>query len=116
VKRYTLTVECLKDTFPALLPAAEKCNNILAWDLERIGYLARIFLQLGWLTEAETVEWLEKTAKRIKAEFPDWKDYIASVLVGRAVAFAFDYSVVAAAELVLVGGEELVKKHPVSSL
>ena len=116
IENYEDTMECLKEYLPVLLPIAQKCENIYAWDLERVGYLARIYLNMGWLNEDETFEWLDKAAKIIKKEYPGWKEYIAAILVGRAVAFSFDDVVVAAAEELLTSGKAALEKHPVSRL
>jgi len=116
IENYEETMECLKEYLPVLLPFAQKCENIYAWDLERTGYLARIYLNMGWLNDTETYEWLDKASKIIKKEYPGWNEYIAAVLVGRAVAFSFDDIVVAAAEELLTSGKETLEKHPVGRL
>jgi hypothetical protein len=62
-------LETLGEDLPALLPHAQNCQTILAWDLERAGYLARIFAHLGWIPEKETFGWLKKTAFRQPSRF-----------------------------------------------
>ena len=90
VESYEETLENLKEELPSLLPYIKKCDNILAWDYERAGYLARIFTHLGWIKEADAFKWMEKTAEKIKEKFSKWEEYAVSVLVGRALAIGFD--------------------------
>ena len=116
VESYNATMETINEYMPGFLPTAKKCDNIIAWDLDRVGYLARIFHAMGWLSEAETYEWLDKTGKRIKTEFKTWDEYIASIVIGRAVAFSFDEVVVETAKEIVEDEKEYLKKYPLSSL
>ena len=116
VEGYEDTLESLKEDSPSLIPYAQKCNTLLAWDLERVGYLARIFRGLGWIDDAEMLDWIKKAAKAIKDNFSVWEEYVVSILIGRAVAYNFDYSVVGTAQEVLDGAKDILKKYPISSL
>ena len=116
IEAYNATLECLDEDFFTLLSYAEKCDNILAWDLERVGYLARIFHHVGWMDETETFDWLKKAAEKIKAAYSSWEKYIAAVLVGRAVAYAFDDLMIAVAADILVNGKEFLGTHPIKKL
>ena len=116
VDGYNDTLEGLEDDLPELLPYAQNCESILAWDIERVGYLARIFCQLGWIDEAETWEWIKKAAGQIKANFSCWEEYIASILIGRAVAFSFDYVMIGVAQELVDFEKEFLDAHPVSGL
>jgi hypothetical protein len=116
VEGYEEALESIAEDIPLLFPFAQKCNTLLAWDLERAGYLARIYRALGWIDDAELWDWLKKTADAIKAVFPVWEEYFASILVGRAVAFRFDYHVTATAQEVFSEGQEIFKKYPIKSL
>ena len=116
VEGYNDNLATLATYVPALVPFAERCSTLLAWDLERAGYLSRIFHALGWIDQKEMADWLERTAKEIKANFNTWEEYIVSVLIGRAVAFRFDDAVVGAADYVLNEGKALLKKYPISRL
>ncbi|MCL2142302.1 MAG: DUF1266 domain-containing protein [Methanimicrococcus sp.] len=116
IEAYNATLECLDEDFPTFLSYAEKCDNILAWDLERVGYLARIFHHVGWMDETETFDWLKKAADKIKAAYSSWEKYIAAILVGRAIAYAFDDLMIAVAEDILVNGKEFLDAHPIKKL
>ncbi len=116
VEAYEYTMEGIKEYAPELFSVAKKCDNILAWDLERLGNLARVFRKLGWLSDSEMFEWLDKAAKRIKKEFPSWNEYAVSFLVGRAIAYDSDHDVILFAMLVLEEGKDLMKAHPTGSL
>ena len=116
IDNYKETLNNLKEDCPVLLPFVKKCNTLLAWDFERAGYLARIFAHLGWIDLKETFEWLEKTTAKIKENFSGWEEYAASILVGRAVAFSFDYQVIAAVQELFEEKKGFLKGHPFSSL
>ncbi|HCC34895.1 MAG TPA: hypothetical protein DEQ02_04400 [Ruminococcaceae bacterium] len=116
VEGYVETLEGLAEELPGLHPYAQSCSSLLAWDLERIGYLVRIFTHLGWFDQAEAFGWMEKTAAKIKTFFADWNEYFASVLVGRAIAFRFDDVMISAACDLIEESEEFLKKYPISAL
>ena len=116
VEGYTETLEGLKEEVPSLFAPAQKCNTLVAWDLERAGYLARIYFNLGWIDEAELLDWLKKTATAIKAGFSVWEDYFVSILIGRAVAYNFDYFMIGSIYDIFNEGQDILKKYPLSSL
>ena len=110
------TLESLEEELPSLLPYAKKCETLLAWDLERIAYLVRIFVHLGWMAEAEAFEWMEKTAAIVKEKFSKWEEYAASILMGRAVAMGFGYQVIGAACELFGEKKAFLKKYSISAL
>ena len=116
VSNYKETMNAIKEYMPNLVSKAEKCDNIIAWDLDRVGYLARVFFNMKWIPEAEMIEWIGKAAKRIKEEYADWDEYILSLVIGRGVAFSFDEIVTDIATTVLNEGADLMKKHPLKDL
>ncbi|MDR1404685.1 MAG: DUF1266 domain-containing protein [Candidatus Methanoplasma sp.] len=113
VEAYQDVLEALEEELPELLPFAKDCRRLLAWDLERAGFLARIFTHLGWLAEAEAWDWISKTAIRVKAEFSCWEAYLASVLTGRAMAIGFNYGIVGA--ICELTEDDFLKSHPISA-
>jgi hypothetical protein len=116
VEAYNDMLDTLGGNLPALLPHARACETILAWDLDRAGYLARIFAHLGWIPEEEAFDWLERIAARVKATFGSWEEYAVSVMVGRALHFESADPVIGAA-LELFGDKiSLLDGHPVSRL
>ena len=116
VEAYNETLENLAEDLPRLLPFAKKCETLLAWDLERISYLARIFVHLNWMKEADAFKWMEKAAAIIKEKFSKWEEYAVSVLLGRAVAMGFDYRVIGAASELFEEKKAFLKGHPISAL
>jgi hypothetical protein len=116
IENYNDTLEGLSEDLPELLPYVQKCDNILAWDLERVGYLARIFHSLGWIDDAEVFDWLAKAAEKIKTTYSSWEEYVAAILVGRAIAYSFDYIMIGSAYEIVIDGKEFLEAHPLKSL
>jgi hypothetical protein len=116
VAAYKDMLETLGDDLPELLPYAENCRTILAWDLERAGFLARIFAHLGWIPKKESFDWLEKTAAEIKKSFGCWEEYAVSIMAGRALHFESADSVIAAACELFGDKKSLLDSHPISHL
>ena len=116
VEGYMETMENLKEIFPRLLPYVKKCDTLVAWDLERVCYLARIFVHLGWISQDDAFKWMEKVAVKVKETFSKWEEYFASILMGRAVAMGFAYQVIDAASEIFEEKKDFLKKHPISAL
>jgi hypothetical protein len=116
VEAYNDMLETLGEYLPALLPYAQNCPTILAWDLERAGYLARIFAHLGWIPEKETFDWLKKTAAHIKKNFGCWEEYAVSVMAGRALHFESADPVIGAACELFGDKKSLLDSHPIANL
>jgi hypothetical protein len=116
VEAYHDMLETLGEYLPALLPYAQGCETVLAWDLERAGYLARIFAHLGWITEAEAFDWLQKTAVEIKKTFDNWEEYAVSIMIGRALHFESADPVIGAACELFGEHKQLFGSHPISDL
>jgi hypothetical protein len=116
VEAYNDMLETLGEYLPALLPFAQSCPTILAWDLERAGYLARIFAHLGWIPEKESFDWLEKIAVQIKKSFGSWEEYAVSIMVGRALHFESADTVIGAACELFGDKRVVLDSHPVSDL
>jgi hypothetical protein len=116
VAAYKDMLETLDEDLPELLPYAENCQTILAWDLERAGFLARVFAHLGWIPEKEAFDWLKKTAAQIKKSFGRWEEYAVSIMAGRALHFESADSVIDAACELFGDKKSLLDSHPVSDL
>jgi hypothetical protein len=116
VEGYEETLENLQEYLPALLPYAQKCSSLLAWDLDRACYLARIFVHLGWISDSESFDWIAKVAVKIKAGFASWEEYFASILVGRSVHMGYDDVMIGAAYDLLVDNKAFLDGHPISAL
>ena len=64
---------------------AESCTSLYAWDLDRIGLLARTLSHAGYITTDEAFDWLKKAGAKAAETFATWEDYIVSILLGRAL-------------------------------
>jgi hypothetical protein len=116
VEAYNDMIETLNEYLPALLPFVQGCETILAWDLERAGYLARIFAHIDMIPEAEAFDWLKKTAAAIKKSFVSWEEYAVSVMVGRALHFESADPVIGAACELFGDKKAVLDSHPISDL
>jgi hypothetical protein len=117
IESYRELIESISEYLPKLTPYAEKCRTLVAWDLDRAGYLARIFAHLEWIDSAESFEWLAKTAAKIKsAGFTAWEEYFASILIGRALHMGHSIFVIEATREIVEENEEFLKEHPISAL
>ena len=94
----------------------EKCETLYAWDLERVGYLARLFVHVGFITEAEAWEWMKKAGAKIKENFKDWESYIVSILIGRAFAMGLAEEPFAVAYDLLTDNKNFLDAHPIKNL
>ena len=86
VEDYTISVNGIVDALGIQKSVVDNCNTLIAWDLERIGYLARLFYQIGYISEDEAWDWIKKAAAETKKNFKSWEEYIVSVLIGRGFA------------------------------
>ena len=117
VESYEVLIETMSEFLPNLVPYAEKCKTLIAWDLDRAGYLARIFVHLGWIDAAESFDWMAKVAAKIKASgFTKWEEYFVSILLGRAMHLGFSPEVIAATHEIFIENEGFLKSHPFSAL
>jgi hypothetical protein len=94
--------------------AVESCETLMAWDLDRVGYLVRLFLNAGFIDESEAWAWMDKVAKEVKKYFKTWDEYMASLLLGRAVSFSLDAEPFQAAFEILQD-KDFLKKAAISS-
>ncbi|MDR3205915.1 MAG: DUF1266 domain-containing protein [Candidatus Methanoplasma sp.] len=91
------------------------CKTLIAWDLERVGYLARLFLNMGYITDDEAWDWIGKAAAEVKKHFGAWEDYYVSVLLGRGFAMGIDEEPYHVAHDLLVDDREFLDRHPISA-
>ncbi len=113
---YQTTVAALNEVLYIPIDTIEACDTLIAWDLERIGYLVRLFVNIGYITEDEAWEWMAKAAVKIKETFTSWEDYIVSILLGRGFAMGVHQEPFAIAYDLLVENEDFLKAHPIANL
>ncbi|RXM51708.1 hypothetical protein BOQ64_12385 [Chryseobacterium sp. CH25] len=61
------------------------------WNYGRGVFLARCCHELGYISEKELIEYLEKSHRELKQYCSTWKEYTASYIVGRAI-WSGDYN------------------------
>jgi Protein of unknown function (DUF1266). len=94
----------------------DNCNTLYAWDLERIGYLARLFAHVGFISDDEAWEWMKKAGAKIKENFDSWEAYIVSVLLGRGFAMGLAEEPYAVALDLLTDNRNFLDSHPIKNL
>lgn len=62
------------------------CRTVLAYDLERAAFGARLAFAAGLLDEASLWNALRHMARQARSAFDDWEQYLVSMVVGHALA------------------------------
>ena len=62
-------------------------GNVTAWDIERAGLVIRYAYNIGWLTETETLNYLEKFYALAAANFKTWADYYVAYMKSRTLFY-----------------------------
>ncbi|WP_213816615.1 DUF1266 domain-containing protein [Glaciihabitans sp. dw_435] len=63
-------------------------TSILAWDLERAAFVARLAFNAGYLSEAEAWEVLARVQAVARANYSEWLAYLISFISGRSIVMA----------------------------
>lgn len=58
-------------------------GGIRSWDLSRMGFLCRIGVLNGWLTEEESLWFQSRIARRARHYYANWHTYTAGFVTGR---------------------------------
>ena len=61
------------------------CRSLLAYEMERAAYVARLALSVGYFGEAAALGYLRRIASLARSTFQTWEDYLASFLLAQAV-------------------------------
>lgn len=115
VEDYESSVEGLTEALGIPMDTVKGCRTLIGWDLERVGYLARLFVNVGFISEDEAWEWMEKASKEIKKNFSSWEEYIVSVLLGRGLAMGVHIEPYAVAHDLLTTNKSFLDENPISS-
>ena len=115
IESFDDTIEAIQEVLSLSKKQISECKSIIAWDLERIAYLARIFAHVGFLKEDEAWDWFVKAAAEVKKYFSDWESYIISLVIGRGIAMGPSAEVFGAAALILDDDKEFLDSHPISA-
>jgi len=116
VEDYQTSVEAITEVLELPASIIENCKTLYAWDLERIGYLVRLFVNIEYLNEAEAWDWMQKAAVKIKENFSSWEEYIVSVLLGRGFAMGVHQEPYAVALDLLTENRAFLDASPISEL
>ena len=116
IENYEAALEGLVDVLELDSEVGENCTSLYAWDLDRIGLLARTLSHAGYITDEEAYDWLKKAGKKATATFGSWEDYIASILLGRALHMGLAQEPFAVAYDLLHDSKELLDTYPLASL
>ena len=92
------------------------CTTLYAWDLERIGFLARILSHIGYITEEEAYDWLKKAGAKTAETFNSWNEYFVSLMLGRALHFGLAREPFAIVYDLLTDSSKLLNIYPIKSL
>ncbi|MDF3868343.1 DUF1266 domain-containing protein [Pseudomonas denitrificans (nom. rej.)] len=68
---------------PALI---DECRTVLAYDLERAAFGARVAFSVGLLDEESLWNALRHMARQARAAFDCWEQYLVSLMLGHALA------------------------------
>jgi Protein of unknown function (DUF1266). len=113
---YALSVKGITDALEIPQSLVDNCETLLAWDLERVGYLARLFVKIGYLSEDEAWDWIKKAAAETKKTFNSWEEYIVSVLIGRGLAMGVAQEPYLVAYDLLHDSKPFLDSRPISNL
>ena len=113
---YQLCAEAIVEALELPQKLVDNCKTLYAWDLDRIGYLARLFYNVEYITEEEAWQWMEKAAVKVKENFPSWEDYFVSLLLGRALAMGVAREPFDVVYYLLKENTDLLKSNPISKL
>ncbi len=113
---YTLSVEGITEALSLPKNMVDSCATLLAWDLERVGYLARLFVKIGYISEEEAWDWMQKAAAETKKTFNSWEEYIVSLLIGRGFAMGVAPEPYMVALDLLTDRRDFLDSHPICDL
>jgi hypothetical protein len=60
-------------------------RTAIAWDIERAAFIARMAFNCKYISEQETWDILKATRNLAELHFADWRDYLFSFMIGRAL-------------------------------
>lgn len=113
---YQAGVEAITEVLELPGALVERCDTLYAWDLERIGYLVRLFVNMGYLAEEEAWGWMQEAAAKIKETFSTWEEYMVSLLLGRGFAMGLHQEPYAVALDLLTDSRPFLDANPISAL
>ena len=116
VEDYEASIEAINEILELPKELILACDTLYAWDLDRIGYLVRLFVNMEYISEAEAWEWMKKAAVKVKETFSTWEEYIISLLMGRGFAMGLAQEPYAVALDLLTDSKEFLDSNPISNL
>lgn len=116
IESYEAAIEGFVEALDLPEDIAANCTTLLAWDLDRVGLLARMLSHVGFITDTEAYEWLKKAGKSAAERFASWEEYFVSLLLGRALHLGTALEPFSSALDLLTDSRELLEAYPISSL
>ena len=116
IEIFEATVEGFSEILDFPPEYAQGCQTLYAWDLERIGLLARILAHVGYITADEAYGWLQKAGAKAAGTFDSWQDYFVSLLLGRALHLGITEMLFAMAYDLTHDSCELLFTYPIEAL
>ncbi|WNY26273.1 DUF1266 domain-containing protein [Methanolapillus ohkumae] len=116
IVNYELTVDSLIDILGLPQDLVNGCESLGGWDIDRIGYLARVFAHVGLISETDAWYYLQKGAALAESQFKSWEEYFISLLIGRGFAEGFDEEPFIVVYDLLTKNRQLIDKYPISDL
>ena len=95
---------------------AANCKSLYAWDLDRIGLLARQLSHVGHISQDEAYDWLQKAGQKAAETFDSWEDYIVSLIICRALHMGLSREVFIVAYNLLNDDKAFLEAYPIASL
>lgn len=108
--------EAIEEILEIPVARAKAVKSVAAWDIDRVGLLARMLSHVGYITEAEAYTYLKKAGAQAKSHFANWEEYIISVILGRSMHLGLSQYVFACAMDLLTDSKEFLDARPISSL
>lgn len=108
--------EAIEDILEIPAAAAKKVKSVSAWDIDRVGLLARMLSHVGYITVDEAYDYLKKAGAQAKEHFTSWEEYIISVILGRSLHLGLSQYVFACALDLLTDSKSFLDARPITSL
>jgi Protein of unknown function (DUF1266). len=81
------SAELYKKNIKATFSEVLSVSKVTAWDIERLAGVARKCYYVGYLTEDECYEYLEKASELAKQYYKTWREYIIGYFIGRGICY-----------------------------
>ncbi len=63
----------------------QNVNNVLAYEYANIGYIIKLSLRAGYISEKKAVLYLRSLIKLVETDYEDWLEFASAFLVGKTI-------------------------------